>query len=108
MDQPTDPESITHRDEIIGEPMQTQAYRCWYIRFVKIIKEFDFLQKVDKPCVYKKVSGSAIVFIMLYVDDILLMENKVSILQTVKIWLSIQFSMKDFEKTTCILGNTDL
>ena len=45
MDQPTDPESITHGDEVIGEPMQTQASRCWYIRFVETIKEFGFSQK---------------------------------------------------------------
>ena len=27
MDQPTDPESITHGDEVIGEPVETQAPR---------------------------------------------------------------------------------
>ena len=44
---------------------------------------------------YKKVSGSAVVFLVLYVNDILLIGNDVSVLQFVKIWLSKNFSMKD-------------
>ena len=47
-----------------------QASRSWNIRFDKTIKEFGFSQNLDEPCVYKKTSGSAIVFIVLYVDDI--------------------------------------
>ena len=108
MDQPTDPEFISHDDEVIGEPMETQTYRCWNIHFDETIKEFGFSQNEDEPCVYKKVSGSAVVFLVLYVDDILLMENDVFILQSVKIWLSKQFSMKDFWKATYILGDKDL
>ena len=53
---------------------------------------------------YKKISGSAIVFLVLYVDDILLIGNDVSVLKFVKIWLSKNFSMKDLGKATYILG----
>ena len=53
---------------------------------------------------YKKVSGSAVMFLVLYVDDILLIRNDVTILQYVKIWLSRNFSMKDLKEATCILG----
>ena len=34
---------------------------------------------------YKKVNGSVVVFLMLYVDDILLIGNDVSVLQSVRI-----------------------
>ena len=44
---------------------------------------------------YKKVSGSFFVFLVLYVDDILLIGNNISVLQSVKIWLSKNFSLKD-------------
>ena len=37
-------------------------------------------------------------------DDILLIGNDVSVLQSVKIWLSNNFSMKDLGKATYILG----
>ena len=65
-----------------------QASRSWNIRFDETIKEFGFSQNLDEPCVYKKTSGSAVVFLMLYVDDILLIGNDVSILKYVIIWRS--------------------
>ena len=77
-----------------------QASRSWNIRF----DEFGFSQNLDEPCVYKKTNGSAVVFLVLYVDDILLIGNDVSVLQSVKIWLSKNFSMKDLGEATYILG----
>ena len=53
---------------------------------------------------YKKTSGSVIFFLVLYVDDILLIGNDISMLQSVKVWLSKQFSMKDLEEASYILG----
>ena len=53
---------------------------------------------------YKKVSGSAIMFLVLCVEDILLIGNDVLVLQSVKIWLSKNFSMKDLGEATYILG----
>ena len=81
-----------------------QASRSWNIRFDETIKEFGFSQNLDEPRVYKKTNGSAVVFLVLYVDDILLIGNYVSVLQSVKIWLSKNFSMKDLGEATYILG----
>ena len=53
---------------------------------------------------YKKVSGSAFMFLVLYVDDILLIGNDISTLKFVKNWLSKKFSMKDLGEATYILG----
>ena len=41
------------------------------------VKEFGFIKNEDEPCVYKKVSLSTIVFLVLYVDDILLIGNDI-------------------------------
>ena len=81
-----------------------QASRSWNIQFDETIKEFGFSQNLDEPCVYKKTNGSVVVFLVLYVDDILLIGNDVSELQSVKIWLSKNFSMKDLGEVTYILG----
>ena len=72
-----------------------QASRSWNLRFNDAIKEFGFIKNEDEPCVYKKVSGSIIVFLVLYVDDILIMGNDIPTLQSVKTWLGSCFSMKD-------------
>ena len=60
-----------------------QASRSWNLHFDEAVKEFGFIQNEDEPCVYKKVSGSAILFLVLYVDDILLIGNDIPILQNV-------------------------
>ena len=44
------------------------------------------------------------VFLILYVDDILLIENDIPSLQSVKEWLSKNFSMKDLGEAAYILG----
>lgn len=43
-------------------------------------------------------------FLVLYVDDILLIGNDIPSLQTVKTWLRNNFSMKDLGDVTYILG----
>jgi hypothetical protein len=35
---------------------------------------------MDEPCVYKKVSGSGVIFLILYIDDTLLIGNVISLL----------------------------
>ena len=65
---------------------------------------FDFIKNEDDPCVYKKVSGSIVVFLVLYIDDILLIENNVALLQEVKELLSDKFFMKDLRGAASILG----
>ena len=81
-----------------------QSSGSWNIRFDKTIKEFGFSKNQDEACVYKKVSGSVVVFLVLYVDDILLIGNDVSVLQSVKFWLYKNFSMKHLGEATYILG----
>ena len=54
-----------------------QASRSWNLCFDEAIKVFGFIKNEDEPCVYKKVSGSVIVFLVLYIDDILLIGNDI-------------------------------
>ena len=72
-----------------------QASRSWNHHFDEPICSYDFIKNEDEPCVYKKVSGSQITFLVLYVDDILLIGNDVDMMTSVKVWLSKTFSMKD-------------
>nr|GFA66158.1 zinc finger, CCHC-type [Tanacetum cinerariifolium] len=65
-----------------------QASRQWNKRFDDEIKKFGFTQNRDEPCVYIKASGSNVTFLILYVDDILLMGNSIPMLQSEKLKLS--------------------
>jgi hypothetical protein len=49
-----------------------------------VVKRFGFIKNVEKPCVYKKVSGSAVAFLVLYVDDILLIGNAIPMMEAIK------------------------
>nr|GFC57235.1 hypothetical protein [Tanacetum cinerariifolium] len=77
-----------------------QASRQWNKQFDDEIKKFGFIQNHDEPCVYQKDSGSNITFLILYVDDILIMENNIPMLQSVKTYLRKCFTMKDLGAST--------
>nr|GEW45052.1 hypothetical protein [Tanacetum cinerariifolium] len=81
-----------------------QASRQWNKRFDDKIKKFGFTQNRDEPCVYLKASGSNITFLILYVDDILIMKNNIPMLQSVKSYLERCFAMKDLGEATYIIG----
>jgi len=74
------------------------------MHFDRCIKLYGFIRNVEEPYIYKWVNGSVIVFIVLYVDDILLIGNDIAALQGIKVWLSLQFSMKDLDEASFILG----
>nr|GEU61180.1 hypothetical protein [Tanacetum cinerariifolium] len=73
-------------------------------RFDEEIKKYGFSQNPDESCVYKRASGSIITFLILYVDDILLMGNNIPMLQDVKSWLRKCFPMKDLDEAAYIPG----
>ncbi|GJV02549.1 retrotransposon protein, putative, ty1-copia subclass [Tanacetum coccineum] len=67
-----------------------QASRSWNKRFDEEIKKFGFHQNLDEPCVYQKASGSNVIFLILYVDDIILMGYHIPSLQEVKDYLEMK------------------
>ncbi|WRX16500.1 Reverse transcriptase [Theobroma cacao] len=72
-----------------------QASQSWNIRFDTTIKSYGFQQNADKPCIYTRIQDKKVVFLGLYVDDILLIRNDIGMLSTIKGWLYQQFNMKD-------------
>ena len=71
-----------------------QASRSWNIRFDEVIKAYGFIQTFREACIYEKVSGSSVAFLILYVDDILLIGNDIEFLDSIKGYLNKNFSMK--------------
>nr|GFB64985.1 hypothetical protein [Tanacetum cinerariifolium] len=81
-----------------------QASRQWNKRFDEEIKRFGFIQNRDEPCVYRKASGSDVVFLILYVNDILIMGNNILRLKEVKDYLGKYFSVENLGEAAYILG----
>ena len=53
---------------------------------------------------FKKVSGTLVAFLILYVDDILLIVNDIEFLDSIKGYLNKSFSKKDLDEAAYILG----
>ncbi|RVW98226.1 Retrovirus-related Pol polyprotein from transposon TNT 1-94 [Vitis vinifera] len=61
-------------------------------------------ENVIDQCIYLKVSGSKVCFLVLYVDDILLATNDKGLLREVKQFLSKNFDMKDMGEASYVIG----
>jgi len=81
-----------------------QASRQWYLKFHNVISSFGFVENIMDQCIYLKVSGSKICFLVLYVDDILLATNDKGLLHEVKQFLSKNFDMKDMGEASYVIG----
>ena len=71
--------------------------------FDEIIKTYGFEQNIDEPRVYQLKANQIVVFLVLFVNDILLIGNNVKKLSDVKNWLSTQFQMKDLGEASYVL-----
>jgi hypothetical protein len=81
-----------------------QASRQWYLKFNDTITSFGFKENTVDRCIYLKVSGSKFIFLILYVDDILLASSDLGILHETKKFLSKNFEMKDMDEATYVIG----
>jgi hypothetical protein len=81
-----------------------QASRQWYLKFDKTIKKFGFKENVEDNCVYAKFKNGKYIFLILYMDDILLTSSDVSLLRETKSFLSSHFEMKDLGEAKFVLG----
>ena len=57
-------------------------------RLDKSVRSYEFIKNDDKPNVYKKVSGSRLTFMILHVDNLLLINNNIGMLTFVKLWFT--------------------
>ena len=81
-----------------------QASRQWYHKFHQVILSFGFKTIIVDECVYHKFIGSKHIFLVLYVDDILLATNDTCILYQTKKFLSKNYEMKDLGEASFVLG----
>jgi hypothetical protein len=81
-----------------------QASRLWYLKFNETIKSFGFKENEDDNYIYAKFGSGKFIFLILYVDDILLASSDASLLLETKKFSSSNFDMKDLGEASFILG----
>jgi hypothetical protein len=78
--------------------------RMWSKKFDTYILSFGFMRSKDDHYIYCKEGGTHFIYVSLYVDDMLLIENNMDAIKEVKKHLSSKFDMKDLGETNFILG----
>lgn len=81
-----------------------QASRQWYLKFNDTVTSFGFKENIVDRCIYLKVSGGKFIFLILYVDDILLASNDLGLFFDTKNFLSKNFEMKDMGEAHYVIG----
>jgi len=74
------------------------------LRFNDTIVSFRFKENIVDRCMYLKVSGSKVIFLFLYIDDILHTTNDLGLLHETKKFLSRNFEVKDMGEVSYVIG----
>jgi len=76
----------------------------WYQKFDTFIRGLVFTRSKSYHFVYLKLIGDRVIYLVLYVDDMLLVRNDKEIIQDLKTHLSSKFDMKNLGAENYILG----
>ena len=74
------------------------------MKFDQTIRNFGFKENVEDNCVYAKFKNGKFIFLVLYVDDILLASSDVDLLLETKKFVSSKFDIKDLGQASFVLG----
>lgn len=81
-----------------------QASRQWYKKFDAVVTSYGFTENFVDESVYLKSEGKSFIFLVLYVDDIILASSSMRLLNNTKAFLSKNFDMKDLGEACYVLG----
>ena len=81
-----------------------QASRVWNETFDKYAKSIGFQVSSRDPCLYSKIEGGDCVFLLVYVDDVIITGNSEQLQTWLKEQLSVKFEMSDLGECTFVLG----
>lgn len=81
-----------------------QASRAWYARFHSYVEKLGFHSSASDRCLYTKGIGSDKVFLVLYVDDLLVVGHRLNAVKAVKKSFSREFEMTYIGEVQIFLG----
>ena len=81
-----------------------QSPHCWNLTLDTYLKKLKFAQTASDPCIYYRKTGGDIMYVGVYVDDIILAGKTVRQVEEIKRDLSQEFDIKDLGKLGYFLG----
>lgn len=81
-----------------------QSPKCWNDKFHQCMIKFGFQRSSADPCLYMYFKGESFMYLVLYVDDMLILSNNQSQLLNLKRSLTNEFEMKDLGEVSNFMG----
>ena len=82
-----------------------QSQRQWYLKFDEFMISHGYCRSKFDNCVYYKfLSNGSGIYLLLYVDDMLIASKQKEEVKKLKVELSTEFEIKDLGAVTKILG----
>ena len=81
-----------------------QSPHCWNSTLDAYLKEMQFTQTASDPCIHYQKTGQDMMFIGLYIDDIILTARNEKQVKQVKEKPSTKFNIKDLDELKYFLG----
>lgn len=81
-----------------------QYGRKWYERLDRLLAKMRFTKSAVDPSLYYMRKGEHYLYLLVYVDDILLTSNSNAMISAVKGLLSAEFEMTELGEPACFLG----
>jgi hypothetical protein len=80
-----------------------QAYRLFYLKFDETIRKNGFEENKEDNSIYAKFKNGKYIFLVMYVDDILLASTNKNMLLETKEFLSSNSDIKDVGEASYVL-----
>ncbi|GAB1869619.1 Gag-pol polyprotein [Camponotus japonicus] len=103
------PEGINNNSNLVCKLNKSlyglkQAPRAWNARFDEFVRSLGFRRSENDRCLYIRMNGNSKIYLLLYVDDIIIAGDNEKDLRKLKAYLMNEFSMKDLGKLHNFLG----
>lgn len=81
-----------------------QSPRCWAKKFKEVMEQIGFKSTNKDPCIFVRVDGDEINYILVYVDDLLLASKSMTTINAIKGQLKDLLKIKDLGVLGTFLG----
>lgn len=78
--------------------------KCWNIKFNTVMEKENFVRSQNDFCLYIKNVNNIKLYVLLYVDDVLILGTNLLEVERLKVILNNNFSMKDLGTVSSYLG----
>lgn len=96
------PDHVCHLKKALYGHKQTP--RAWYLELLTFLLSIGFQNSVVDTSLFILKHGSSFIYMLIYVDDILITGNDNTLLRDILAALATRFSVKDHEEISYFLG----